>query len=128
MEETEAALKKMKPCKATEPDDLEADVWKSKLWHPAEWLAGFFNQVVKEKKVPECRHNSTTIPIWKKKGSPADCSNYCPTRLLSHSVKIFERILDRRIGEIVKLSNNQCGFVPGCGTIDAIHAARLLVE
>ncbi|VDP05229.1 unnamed protein product [Heligmosomoides polygyrus] len=43
-------------------------------------------------------------------------------------MKIFERILDRRIREIVKLSNNQCGFVSGCGTIDAIHAARLLVE
>ncbi|VDP47120.1 unnamed protein product [Heligmosomoides polygyrus] len=69
---------------------------------------------------------STSIPIWKKKGSPADCSNYCPIRLLSHSMKIFERILDRRIREIVK--HRPCGFVSGCGTIDAIHAARLLVE
>ncbi|VDP50919.1 unnamed protein product [Heligmosomoides polygyrus] len=43
-------------------------------------------------------------------------------------MKIFERILDSRIREIVKLSHNQCGFVAGCGTIDAIHAARLLVE
>ncbi|VDO84953.1 unnamed protein product [Heligmosomoides polygyrus] len=112
----------------TGPDDLAADVWKLKLWYPAEWLTEFFNQVVKEKKVPECWHNSTTIPIWKKKGSPADCPNYRPIRFLSHSMKIFERILDRRIREIVKLSNNQCGFVSGCGTIDAIHAARLLVE
>ncbi|VDP57400.1 unnamed protein product [Heligmosomoides polygyrus] len=108
----------------TGPDDLAADVWKSKLWYPAEWLAEFFNQVVKEKKVPECWHNSTTIPIWKKKGSPADCSNYRPIRLLSHSMKIFER----RIREIVRLSDNQCCFVSGYGTIDAIHAARLLVE
>ncbi|VDP08154.1 unnamed protein product [Heligmosomoides polygyrus] len=80
---------------------------------------------VKEKKVPECWHNSTTIPIWNTKGSPADCFNYRPICLLSHS---FERILDGRIREIVKLSDNQCGFVSGCGTIDAIHAARLLVE
>ncbi|VDP56529.1 unnamed protein product [Heligmosomoides polygyrus] len=43
-------------------------------------------------------------------------------------MKIFERILDRRIREIVRLSDNQCGFVAGCGTINAIHAARLLVE
>ncbi|VDP07973.1 unnamed protein product [Heligmosomoides polygyrus] len=40
--------------------------------------------------------------------------------------RLFKPI--RRIREIVKLSDNQCGFVPGCGTIDAIHAARLLVE
>ncbi|VDP18817.1 unnamed protein product [Heligmosomoides polygyrus] len=42
----------MKPSKATGPDDVAADVWKSKFWHPAEWLAKFFNQVVAEKKVP----------------------------------------------------------------------------
>ncbi|VDP14620.1 unnamed protein product [Heligmosomoides polygyrus] len=99
----------MKPGKATGPDDLAADVWKSKLWYPAEWLAEFFNEIVKEKKVPECWHKSVTIPIWKKKGSPADCFNYRPIRLLSHSMKILERILDRRIREIVKLSDNQNG-------------------
>ncbi|VDP06750.1 unnamed protein product [Heligmosomoides polygyrus] len=106
VEETEAALKKMKPCKATGPDDLAADVWKSKLWYPAKWLTEFFNQAVKEKKVPECWHNSTTNPIWKRKDSHADCSNCRPIRLLSHSMKIFERILDRRIREVVKLSDN----------------------
>ncbi|VDP25127.1 unnamed protein product [Heligmosomoides polygyrus] len=69
------------------------------------------NQIVKKKKVPDCWHNSTTIPIWKK-GSSADCSGYRPIRLLSQqSIKIFERILDRRIREIVKLSDNHCGFV-----------------
>ncbi|VDP02045.1 unnamed protein product [Heligmosomoides polygyrus] len=53
VEEIEAALKKMRPGKATEPDDVAADLWKSKYWYPAEWLAKFFNQVVAEKKVPE---------------------------------------------------------------------------
>ncbi|VDP05282.1 unnamed protein product [Heligmosomoides polygyrus] len=43
-------------------------------------------------------------------------------------MKIFERIFDRRIREIGKLFDNQCEFVSGCGTTDAIHAARLLVE
>ncbi|VDO18579.1 unnamed protein product [Heligmosomoides polygyrus] len=128
VEGTEAALGKMKPDKATGLDDLAPDLWKSKLWHPAEWLAKLFNQVVKEKKVLERWHNSTTISIWKKKGSPADCSNYRPIPLLSHSMRIFERLLDRRIPKIVKLSDNQCGIVFGCGTIDAIHAVHLLVK
>ncbi|VDP19385.1 unnamed protein product [Heligmosomoides polygyrus] len=70
--ETEAALRKMKSGKATGPDDLPADLWKSKGWCPADWLTEFFNQVVAEKKVPESWQQSTTIPIWKKKGSPAD--------------------------------------------------------
>ncbi|VDP02613.1 unnamed protein product [Heligmosomoides polygyrus] len=45
VEETEAALKKMRLCKATGPDDLAADVWKSKLWCAAEWLAEFLNKL-----------------------------------------------------------------------------------
>ncbi|VDO85383.1 unnamed protein product [Heligmosomoides polygyrus] len=36
VEETEAALKKMRPGKATGPDDVAADLWKSKYWYPAE--------------------------------------------------------------------------------------------
>ncbi|VDO65224.1 unnamed protein product [Heligmosomoides polygyrus] len=43
-------------------------------------------------------------------------------------MKIFERIVDGRIRDIVQLSSNQCGFVAGCGTVDAIHATRLLIE
>ncbi|VDP25069.1 unnamed protein product [Heligmosomoides polygyrus] len=43
---TEAALRKMKSGKATGPDDLPADRWKSKGWCPADWMTEFFNQVV----------------------------------------------------------------------------------
>ncbi|VDO82785.1 unnamed protein product [Heligmosomoides polygyrus] len=87
----------------TAPDDVAADMWKSTFWYPA-----------------ECQ--STTIPVWKRKSSPADSSNYRPIRLLSHNMKIFERVVDGRIRDIVQLSSNQCGFVAGCGTVDAIHA------
>ncbi|VDO86922.1 unnamed protein product [Heligmosomoides polygyrus] len=33
VEETEAALEKMRPSKATGPDDVAADLWKSKYWY-----------------------------------------------------------------------------------------------
>uniref|UniRef100_A0A8L8KWU0 ERVV2 protein n=1 Tax=Heligmosomoides polygyrus TaxID=6339 RepID=A0A8L8KWU0_HELPZ len=120
--ETEAALRKMKSGKGTGPDDLPADLWKSKGWCPADWLTEFFNQVVAEKKVPESWQQSTTIPTWKKKGSPANCASYRPIPLPSHTMKISERIVDGRIRGIVQLSSNQCSFVAGCGTIDAVHA------
>ncbi|WKY07080.1 hypothetical protein Q1695_006908 [Nippostrongylus brasiliensis] len=76
--------------------------------------------------MPTDWQSSTTIPIWKKKGSPADCLTYRPIRLLSHTMKVFERIIDRRIRDIVELSVNQCGFVANCSTTDAIHAAQKL--
>ncbi|EYC30555.1 hypothetical protein Y032_0005g2716 [Ancylostoma ceylanicum] len=123
IEETLAALKRMKAGKATGPDDMAAEVWKSQCWSSADWLTKFFNLVIAQKKVPMNWQQSSTIPIWKGK---ADCTNYRPIRLLSHTIKIFERVIDRRIREaIVLLSPNQCGFLP---TTDAIHAARLLIE
>uniref|UniRef100_W6NGC3 Endonuclease-reverse transcriptase HmRTE-e01 n=1 Tax=Haemonchus contortus TaxID=6289 RepID=W6NGC3_HAECO len=53
LNETIMALKKMKSGKATGPDDLAAELWKSKGWNLAGWLTEFFNLVVAEKKVPE---------------------------------------------------------------------------
>ena len=43
-------------------------------------------------------------------------------------MKVFERILDKRIREIANLTKNQAGFVKNCGTTDAIFAARIFVE
>lgn len=43
-------------------------------------------------------------------------------------MKIFERVLDQLLRSIVTITSNQCGFVKGCGTTDAIHAVRLLME
>ncbi|XGW34120.1 hypothetical protein V3C99_018146 [Haemonchus contortus] len=90
------------------PDDLATDLWKLKCWNLAGRLTDLFNQFVAGKKVPESWQQSTTIPTWKKKGSPGDCACYRPIRLLSHSMKIFERIVDSRIRDIVELTTNQC--------------------
>ncbi|EYC33056.1 hypothetical protein Y032_0002g578 [Ancylostoma ceylanicum] len=107
VEETEAALKQMKSGKATRPDDVA---------------------VIVEKGVPLDWQRSTTIPIWKGKGIPADCSDYRPIRLLFHSMNVFEHVLDRHIRDIVSLLTNQYGFVAKRSTTDAIHAVRLLIE
>lgn len=43
-------------------------------------------------------------------------------------MKIFERIVDQHLRGIVSVTENQWGFVKGCGTVDAIHAVKLLTE
>ncbi|EYC21748.1 hypothetical protein Y032_0018g3509 [Ancylostoma ceylanicum] len=70
VDETMAALKGMKPGKATGPDDVAAELWKSRHWNSAEWLTAFFNKVIGDKKTPVDWQRSTTIPIWKRKGNP----------------------------------------------------------
>uniref|UniRef100_A0A0N4WNF2 Reverse transcriptase domain-containing protein n=1 Tax=Haemonchus placei TaxID=6290 RepID=A0A0N4WNF2_HAEPC len=94
-------------------------LWKSKCWNPAEWLSDFFNQIVAQKRAG---NRARQFLSGKKKGSPGDCTCYRPICLLSHSMKISERIVDSRVRDIVELTTNQCGFVSGCSTIDAIHS------
>ena len=49
---------------------------------------------------------------------------------MSYAGKLYERILERRLRSKVeeKLSENQCGFRPGRGTVDQIAALRLFLE
>ncbi|VDO69069.1 unnamed protein product [Heligmosomoides polygyrus] len=82
VEESEAALRKMRPSKATGPDELPGDLWKSKFWCFSEWLAKLLNHVLVENKVPNGWQESTTILIWKETDKPADCSIYRPIFLL----------------------------------------------
>ena len=106
-EEVTRALKKMKSGKVTGPDDVAAELWKSQHWDPTQWLTRLFNAITQEKQMPEEWQRSTTIPIWKGKGNPADCTNYRPIRLLSHSMKVFERVIACRIRDVVRITTNQ---------------------
>lgn len=43
-------------------------------------------------------------------------------------MKVFECIIDRRVGDALLLSTDQCGFVNKYGISDVIHAPLLLIE
>ena len=47
---------------------------------------------------------------------------------MSHTMKIWERIIDRRPGEEITIGDEQFAFMPGRGTTDAIFAVRQLME
>ena len=47
---------------------------------------------------------------------------------MSHTMKIWERIIDRRLREETTIGDEQFGFMPGRGTTDAICAVRQLME
>ncbi|KAK6761268.1 hypothetical protein RB195_022361 [Necator americanus] len=126
--EVSVVLAKMKSNNATGPDDIPADVWKLLGDRGSMWLATLFNKIVVEGQTPDVWQTSVTVPVWKGKGNIADCTSYRPIRLLCHTMKVFERILEARLRKIVSVSLNQCGFVKDCSTIDAIHAVRILLE
>lgn len=43
-------------------------------------------------------------------------------------MKLFERIINRQIRDVIQLSTNLCDFLSNSGTIEAIRVAQSLVE
>nr|GEZ33668.1 retrovirus-related Pol polyprotein LINE-1 [Tanacetum cinerariifolium] len=71
---------------------------------------------------------SEVIPIYKNKGDAQACSNYRGIKLRSHTTKLWERVIDRRLRRETKVSENQSGFMLGRSTTEAIHLLRSLIE
>ena len=47
---------------------------------------------------------------------------------MSHTIKIWERIIEARLSDRVEISKQQYGFMPGKGTTNAMFALRMLME
>ena len=62
------------------------------------------------------------------KGSVLECGNYRGIKLMSHTMKLWERIIETRIREIVELGNIQFPFRNGMSTTEPIFALRILQE
>ncbi|XP_065321325.1 uncharacterized protein LOC135928790 [Gordionus sp. m RMFG-2023] len=75
-----------------------------------EWLMNLANQIVTEGTIPEDWRRSIIIPVYKGKGDPLDCGSYRAIKLLEHAMKVFERVLEKRIREQIKIDEMQFGF------------------
>ena len=78
--------------------------------------------------MPEEWRDSVLIPIFKNKGDVRSCSNYNGIKLIGHTIKLRERIIERRLRRDLTFSNQQYGFMPGKSTRDALFALRVFME
>jgi len=70
---------------------------------------------------------------WKKfyckgKEDKQECGNYRGIKLMSHSMKIWEKILEKRIRSDTSISENQFGFTPGKLTMEPLFCVRQQIE
>ena len=121
-------LKRMKTGKAPGPDNLPVEAWKALGSEGVDILWNLMDKIFNEEKVPEIWRQSTLIPIFKEKGDIQECKNYRGIKLMSHTLKLFERIMDRRMREEVQIGRGQLGFMKGVGTTDGIFTIRQMME
>ena len=68
------------------------------------------------------------MPLYKNKGDIQDCPNYRGIKLMSHTMKLWEKVIEYRLRKVVMISENQFGFMFGRSTMEAIHLLRQLIE
>ncbi|VDP07752.1 unnamed protein product [Heligmosomoides polygyrus] len=68
------------------------------------------------------------VSIFKQKVDASECSNNHGIKLISHAMKVYERLVESRLREMVTISQEQWGLMPERSTIDVIFIARQVME
>ncbi|XP_047469150.1 uncharacterized protein LOC125025221 [Penaeus chinensis] len=126
--EVTTAIKRMKNGKAVGPDDIPVEAWKAMGRTAVRWLTEVFRNILETEHMPDEWRDSTLIPIFKNKGDIQYCGNYRGIKLTSHTLKMWERIIDKILRSRVGVSDQQFGFMPNRSTTDAIFALRQIME
>ncbi|KAF7649691.1 hypothetical protein LDENG_00137530 [Lucifuga dentata] len=127
-DEVRRSLKRMKSGKAVGPDDIPVEVWKCLGEVAVEFLTRLFNEILESERMPEEWRRSVLVPIFKNKGDVQSCGNYRGIKLMSHTMKLWERVVEARLRAEVSISEQQYGFMPRKSTTDAVFALRMLIE
>ncbi|KAL4304934.1 hypothetical protein AHAS_Ahas16G0027900 [Arachis hypogaea] len=78
--------------------------------------------------MPDELRKSTLVTIYKNKGDIQSCGNYRGIKLMSHTMKLWERVIERRLRKETQVTDNQFGFMPDRSTTKAIYLLRRMLE
>jgi hypothetical protein len=71
---------------------------------------------------------SILVPIFKNKGDIQSCTNYRGIKLMSHTMKLWERVSEHRLREMTYIIMNQFGFMFRRSTMKAIFLIKQVIE
>jgi Reverse transcriptase (RNA-dependent DNA polymerase) len=78
--------------------------------------------------MPDEWRRSILIPIFKNKGDIQNYTDYRGIKLMSHTMNIWERVIEHRLRKLTTVSKNQFGFMPERSTMEAIFLIRQLMN
>ncbi|KAJ0183487.1 hypothetical protein K1T71_001463 [Dendrolimus kikuchii] len=129
-EEFVSAVNKLKNGKATGLDTLPAELYKYGGECVQKSLFELITRIWQSGVVPQEWKDATICKLYKGKGDSSDCGSYRGIALLSAAGKVLAHIINQRLSALSEriLSESQCGFRPGRGTVDAIFVVKQLQE
>ena len=78
--------------------------------------------------MPEEWRSSVLKTIYINKIDAQYCGNYRGIKLMSHTIKVLERIIEARLRDSVEISKQQYGFMTGKGTTEVMFALGMLIK
>ncbi|VFQ62516.1 unnamed protein product [Cuscuta campestris] len=128
LREVVRALRGMRSGRALGPDEIPVEFWKHAGCGAWVWLTKLFNVIFRTTRMPDEWRESLLVPLFKGKDDIQSCEIYRGIKLLSHTMKVWERVIEYRVRKGVCISENQFGFMPDRSTAEAIHLVRRLME
>jgi hypothetical protein len=122
--EVKYALKKMKGGKTMSPNGIPIEVWMTLKDVAIIWLIKLFNLIFRSNKMPDEWRWGILVPIFKNNGDVQNYTNYQRIKLMSHTMKLWERIIEHRLRGVTNITKNQFGFMTERSTMKAIFLIR----
>ena len=127
-DEVREAMRKMKMGKATGPDGLSIELIEALEEFGIEKVTTLLNKIYDTGQIPVDMSRSIFIALPKKPGA-TDCELHRTISLMSHVTKLLLRIIMRVRNKInPEIAEEQCRFVEGKGSTNAIFILRTLIE
>ena len=122
LEELEEGISKLKPGKAVGLDNIATEQIKHFGPEAKKWLLGLYNNCMTTHKLPNIWKKAHVQALLKPGKDPSVPKNYRPISLLSHTYKLFERLILNRLGPAIDehLIPEQAGFRPGKSTCSQV--------
>jgi hypothetical protein len=78
--------------------------------------------------MPDEWRRSILVPIFENKGDVQSCTNYRGIKVMSHTMKLWERIIGHHLRGVTNVTENQFGFMLGRSTMEVIFLISQLME
>ena len=92
--EVDAVIGKMKYGKSGDPTWVESEMLKAAGVTGSLWITDVCNVVVKEGNIHEDWSRSWMVNVYMGKGGALECGSYRSIKLLEHTMKVLEKVIE----------------------------------
>ena len=127
--EVQNALNHMKTGKTPGTDNITTEMINALEEYGIDQVTRLLNAIYDTGDIPPELCNSIFIAIPKKSGA-LECDQHRTISIMSHITKILLRIIMQRVRKKIQpeIGEEQCGFVEGKGTVNAVYILRTVIE